>query len=347
MAACCLAGAGLVVLADDITPRVGSIEIYGNRKTSSSKIKAALETKPGGAPPSREDAEERINKISGVLASRVQATCCIGPNLTLYVGVEERDAPHMEFHPSPAGDIKLADDVVSNYHAFINSVADSIRDDSSAQDFTNGYSLMQSAEGNTIQHRFVPLVARDLTDIDAVVRNSSDPEQRTIAAYVLQYAPRNPNSITVMVNALMYALQDNEDSVRENAMRSLKAVAVGARLHPEQHIRLSPVWFIELLNSPVWSDRHNASLALVELTDKRDPETLQLMRSRALQSVLEMAKWSNLRDALPPFILAGRMASLSDSQIKEAWVAGDRQAVIEHAISPKRKFKINPGHSTS
>ena len=340
-----IAASGLAS-ADDITPRVGSIEIYGNRKTSESKIKAALETKPGDPPPSREDAEERINKISGVLASRVQATCCSGRNLTLYVGIEERGRPRMEFHPPPNGDANLAEDLIANYHAFIGSVTDSIRDDSSAQDLTNGYSLMQLAEGNEIQHRFIPLVKRDLANIDEVIRDSADPEQRTIAAYVLQYAPRNPHAAVTMVNALMYALQDNEDSVRQNAIRSLKAVAVGARLHPEQQIRLSPTWFIELLNSPVFSDRHNAGRALVELTEKRNPETLQLMRERALDSVLEMAKWHDLREALPAFILAGRMANLSEDQIKEAWVAGDREAVIDQAISPKRKFHIKPRNST-
>lgn len=328
------------LLADDITPRVGTVEIYGNRKASASKIKNALGSKPGEPLPSREDAEERINKVSGVLASRVQATCCSGKNLILYVGVEERDAPHIEFHPSPMEDLKLAVDLTDNYQAFIDAVAVSIRDDATMQDFTNGYSLMQQADGNTIQHRFLPLVARDLGVLDKVIRNAADPEQRTIAAYLLQYTPRGPRTTTLMVNALMYALQDTEDSVRENAMRSIRAVIVGAKLHPEQHIQLQPTWLIELLNSPVWSDRHSASLALVELTEKRNPETLQLMRERALPSVLEMAKWQELRDALPPFLLAGRMAGLSEDQIKEAWVSGDREAVINQAISPKRKFRI-------
>ena len=341
-----VAGAASLLFADDITPRVGVIEIYGNRKTSVAKIKSALGAKPGDPPPGLEDAVERIDKVSGILGSRVEATCCADRKITLYVGVEERDAPHIEFHPSPTEDVKLPDDMADTYHSFIDEVTESIRDDARAQDLTNGYSLMQSAVGRTIQLRFRPLVARDLGLVDQVIRKSYDPEQRTIAAYILQYTPRGPHTTDIMVNALMYALQDSEDSVRENAMRSLKAIAVGAKMHPDQQAHLAPTWFVELLNSPVYSDRRNASLALVELTEKRDPEALQLLHDRALASVLEMAKWQDLRDALPPFILAGRMAGLSDEQIKAAWVSGDRDAVIQQALSPKRKFLIHKKKST-
>lgn len=334
------------LLAEDITPRVGAIEVYGNRKTSASKILRALEMKPGDPPAALGDAIDRINKVSGVLGSRVEATCCVQGKVTLYVGVEERDAPHIEFHPAPTGDVTLPDEVVDNYHSFIEEVTKSVRDDLKAQDLTNGYSLMASAVGRTLQLRFRTLVARDLADIDKVIRSSADPEQRTIAAYVLQYTARGPHTNDIMVNALMYGLQDSEDSVRENAMRSLKAIAVGAKMHPDQEIHLSPTWFVELLNSPVYSDRRNASLALVDLTDDRDPAGLQLIRDRALPSVIEMAKWHDMRDALPPFMLAGRVAGLSDDQIKAAWVSGDRDAVVQQALSPKRKFHISNKKST-
>jgi hypothetical protein len=119
-------------------------------------------------------------------------------------------------------------------------------------------------------------------------------------------------------------------------MRSLNAIAVGARLHPEQHIQLEPTWFVELMNSVLWSDRRNASLALVNLTDKRDPSSLALIRARALDSVVEMARWHDLQHALPGFILAGRIAGLTDKQIETAWVNGDREAVIQQTLKSGR-----------
>jgi hypothetical protein len=209
------------------------------------------------------------------------------------------------------------------------------------EDLTSGYSLMADSQSRELQQAFVPLVARDLSVIDHVIRESADPEQRTIAAYLLQYGPRGPHTSKIIVDALQYALQDQEDSVRQNAMRSLQAVAVGAKLHPDQQIHIQPTWFIELLNSVVWSDRRNAALALVELTESRNPDTLSLLRQRALDSVIEMARWHDLQHALPGFILAGRLAGLDEKQIQNAWLAGNREPVLEKALHPGKKSKVS------
>ena len=321
----------LVAAADDITPRVGSIEVYGARKVSVQKIRSAVGIKAGDPLPSREDVEDRIDKIPGIVASRVEAACCSEHSMILYVGVEEKDQPHFEFHPAPTGDITLPPELVTNYHDFLDAVSESIRGKNADEDLTNGYSLMADPECRQLQQGFLPFADRDLALLDRVLRESADPEQRSIAAYVLQYAPRTPNRSRIMMNALQYALQDQDDMVRENAMRSLQAVTVGARLHPEQQIHIEPTWFVELMNSVVWSDRHNAALALVNMTDKGAPETLALLRERALGSVLEMARWHNLPDALPAFILAGRLAGLDEKKIQDAWISGQRELVLHEA----------------
>jgi hypothetical protein len=205
---------------------------------------------------------------------------------------------------------------------------------------------MADSETRAIQEKFRPLVARDLLLIDRVLRESADPEQRTAAAYILQYTPRGPHTTKIMVDALQYALRDREENVRSNAMRALKAVAIGAKLHPDQEIRLEPTWFIELMNSIVYSDRRDAALALVNLTESRDPGTLTLLRGRALESVLEMAKWQDLKTALPAFILAGRLAGIEEKDIGQAWVGGQREEVLAAASSPKKHFHILPKHTS-
>ncbi len=63
----------------DVSPRVGVIEVFGARKVPLHKILTALGTKPGDPLPPAEAAEDRINKVSGVLASRLEAVCCAGP----------------------------------------------------------------------------------------------------------------------------------------------------------------------------------------------------------------------------------------------------------------------------
>jgi hypothetical protein len=156
-----------------------------------------------------------------------------------------------------------------------------------------------------------------------------------MAAYILQYGPRGPRTTKELVNDLQFALQDVDDKVRANAIRALTAMYVGGKLHPEQQIVIQPTWFVELLNSIVWSDRHNAAVALVDMTDNRDPEMLQLIRERALPSVIEMARWHDLSHALPAFILVGRMAGLEEKQIQDAWVNTDHENVIKQALKKK------------
>lgn len=325
--------------AEDITPRVGDIEIYGVRKVPLKKIRSAIGAKEGDALPARQDVEDRIDKISGITASRVEAACCDGRKMILYVGVEEKTTPHFEFHKAPAGDVTLPAELAGNYRSFLDEVAESIRAHNTDEDLTNGYSLMADPACRQLQQTFIPFVAQDLPLIDRVVRESADSEQRAMAAYLLQYGPRTPRAAKTMVDGLQYALQDPDDTVRENAVRALRAVAVGARLHPEQQIHIEPTWFVELMNSIVWSDRHNASLALVNLTDQRDPETLKLIRERALWSVIEIASWRDMEHALPGFILAGRLAGLDEKQIQDAWVGSDHLWVLRAAWNPKYKAR--------
>ncbi len=94
--------------ADNIGPQVGVIEIYGNHRVSPQKFRAALGITEGGSfPASKGNAEEKLDQISGMVASRLQAACCVQGKMVLYVGIEEKDSPHFEFRPEPTGDITL------------------------------------------------------------------------------------------------------------------------------------------------------------------------------------------------------------------------------------------------
>lgn len=337
---CLLAFAvSLVAAADNITPRIGLIEVYGDHKVSAQKIRAALNAKVGDPLPSRQEAEMRVDKVPGVLVSRVEAACCSGTGMILYVGVEERDSPHVEYHQAPTGAMTLPAGLLDGYRKLLDNAAASLRGRNADQDLTNGYSLMADPESRDLQLSFLPAVAENLALLDQVVRQSADSEQRAAAAYLLQYGPRGPRTNRVIVDALQYALRDQEDEVRENAVRALQAVAIGGKLHPEQQIHIEPTWFVELMNSVVWTDRHDATLALVNLTEARDPETLQLLRDRALSSVVEMARWHDLQHALPAFILAGRLAGLDEQQIKIAWIGEDRESVLKQALNSNRAHK--------
>lgn len=327
--------------ADDLTPRVGVIEIYGAHKVPLKKIKSTLGFGEGDLmPPSRGDIEDRLDKISGVVASRLEASCCDGPKMTVYVGIEEPGNRHFVFHRSPTGSVAFPEALIGQYHEFLDAVSASLKAGKVDEDLTNGYSLMADPECRDHQRYFLSYATQDLETIEDVIHHSADGEQRTIAAYLLQYCPRGPHTTQNILDDLQYALLDAEDSVRETAMQSLSAILVGSRLHPEERVHIEPTWLIELMNSVVWTDRRDASEALVNLTDKHDQATLDLLRERALDSVVEMARWHDLKHALPGFVLAGRIAGLSEQEIQDAWVSGNREAVLEKALYPNGKKSI-------
>jgi hypothetical protein len=324
---------------DDLTPRIGAMEIFGERAVPQKKIRDVLGVSEGSPlPPSRGNLEDRLSAIHGVVAARLEVVCCDRGKAILYVGIQERDAPHIEFHPAPTGDQALPEEIQSQYRDFIELAKQAARQGSTGEDLTNGYSLMAFPDARSCQKLLHEQVEKYTTELHDVVRKSSDDDQRAAAAYLLQYAPRESvRAGQQMVDDLQYALQDPSDVVRANAMRALKAVRVGAKLHPEQSLAVLPTWYVELLNSVVWSDRRGASLELVELTDSRDPAMLAEIRERAIDSVVEMARWHDLEHALPPFILAGRLAGLSEEDIQAAWVSGNREAVIKKAIETAKK----------
>ncbi len=334
---CCLLVA-LPLCAVDLTPKIGDIEVFGAHKTPLKKIRATLGVSEGSPLPDlRSDVEDRLNHLPGVVGARVQAECCDQGKTTVYVGLQERDMPHFAFRPPPTAAVTLPEEVQNHYQTFLDAVSVTYKSRHADEDLTNGYSLMSDPDCRDQQEYFRTFAAEHADVLDNVLRNAIDPEQRRTAAYLIQYGLRGPRNTPTVVNALQYALNDTDDSVRRIALRSLTAVAVGGRLHPDQQVQIEPTWFIELMNSVVWSDRHAASLALVDLTQETNPEAMSLIRERALQSVVEMARWHNLAHALPGFILAGRLAGLSESQIKRAWVSADHEPVLQRALHPNSK----------
>lgn len=85
-------------------PRIGIIDYYGERKIGAEKIAKALGVKEGDAlPPSKLDLEEKLQEVSGVLRSHIEATCCENGQAIIYAGIEERGAPHFEMRDIQVG----------------------------------------------------------------------------------------------------------------------------------------------------------------------------------------------------------------------------------------------------
>ena len=310
-------------------PRIGDIDYYGLRKVTAEKIQSVTGLRKGGTlAASKGDIEDQIDKIPGVVLVRVEALCCEGTSVNLFIGIEEKGAPHPAFHSPPEGAAALPREILDTYASFLSAVARAVARGNTTEDLTAGYSQMDDPEARAFQPRFLDFAADHFDWLRDVLRNSADAGQRAVAASVIGYGADKQQA----AGELQYAIGDPDSAVRANAMRALAAIAVYAGKQPDRNIRIAPTWLVDMLHSIVLEDRIEAARALVVLTDSPNPGALDLIRERGLDSLKEMARWKMLRYALPPFLLLGRVAGVPDNEIHAQWEAGNREQVIQKAL---------------
>lgn len=310
-------------------PQIGIIDFFGVRKASVERLKKALGVTEGGPlPRSKAEVEDKMELVNGVVRARLEAVCCENGKAVLYVGIEERGAPAFNYRETPEGTVKLPEEVVDAYHDFFEKLQTAIRQGDIVEDLTRGHSIMANRDAQAAQLKFLPLAQQHEVTLREVLRTSADEVERAMAAYVIAYVP---NKATV-VDDLQYAIQDPDDGVRNNAMRSLLGLTILSEKQPELGLKVSPTWFVEQLNSIVWSDRNKAATALLTLTEKREAGLLEMLRERALDSLIDMARWRHLSHALPGYILLGRIAGFEEERLQTAWSDGKHQPVTEEII---------------
>jgi hypothetical protein len=297
-------------------PRIQEIDLYGLRKVSAESILQAGKLRTGQPlPPSKGELEEAIEKVPGVLRARVEVKCCEDQGAILFVGIEERDGPHVEFHSEPSGNATPPPGMMEAYQKFL----DALR--RSGSQSGRDPALSESEE------QFATLANGNLLLVRDALYNGAEPEERAAAAIVIGYATRK-NEI---MPDLQYALRDPDESVRSNAIRSLHASVV-TEDGGTPGIPVPVGALVDLLESVVLSDRLEAADLLVTLTNDGNREPLTLMRTRALRSLVEMARWESLRYAIRPYILVGRIAGFSEDDIIKWWSSGQREHVIQKAL---------------
>jgi len=123
--------------------------------------------------------------------------------------------------------------------------------------------------------------------------------------------------------------------VRNNATRALALIALYGQQHPDLKIVVPYEPFIDLLNSVAWTDRNKASLALMQLTESRDPKLLAALKTRAFDAVVDIAQWTNPGHAMAGIVILGRMAGMSDADIFAAYERGEKDKIIDAARKAK------------
>lgn len=338
-----LLGSLFLFQAPDQVPPIGIVNFYGLRTVTEQQARQALTFKEGDSLSISDDdlqhriadSQRRLEALPGVMHARLNFLCCESGGTILYVGIQEAGVPALEFRKAPDGAERLPQDVFEAGKAFEQALSQAVIKGDAREDDSKGYALFHDSSCRAIQERFVKFAARDLPLLEKVLRNSGDAGQRALAAEIIGYAKDKPATIPL----LAYGMADPDSNVRNNSMRALGVIARFARKHRDAQIQIPAEPFVAMLNSLDWTDRNKSSLALLELTDKRDPAILKEMREEAVGSLVDMARWKGAGHAYAPFVLLGRAAGMNEDQIQKAWDQNDRESVIETAL---KQTKTNP-----
>ena len=315
---------------------IGIIDFYGLSRVPTHQVREILTFTEGdtvtlgdGKPAFLRESEDRLARWPEITRARTQLVCCDEGRGIVYVGIEERGAATTRFRAEPAGDARLAADVVRAGDEGANALRLAVLRGEAGEDRSRGHALADDPAVRAVQDRFLLYAGRDLPALRLVLRSSSDAAHRALAALVLGYAADKP----AVVEDLVHAMRDPSAEVRNNAMRVLLVFAEMAPGGSSSVPRVPAQPFIELLHSPAWSDRNKASGALAALSARRAPDLLARLRGRVLAPLIEMALWTSAGHAQPAFLILGRTAGYSDEAVYDLWKRGDRDAVINAARS--------------
>jgi hypothetical protein len=314
-------------------PRVGIIDVYGTHKTSAKQVRDALGINVGDTLTGMSllMVPSKLADLPGVASASVDPVCCEQGKTMLYVGIIEDGAPVLELRAAPNGASRLTPDVIQAGTAFGEAEMRAVTRGFMKEDLSQGHSLMADSASRLIQLQFVELAAKHLDTLRNVLRTSSDGDHRAFAAQVLAYYTNKQ----AIVPDLVYGMRDANADVRNNATRALWVIASYGQQHPELKIKVPYEPFIDLLNSLAWTDRNKSSLALMQLTESRNPTMLAALKTRAFDSLVDIAEWTNPGHSMAGVVILGRIAGIPDPEIYAMFDRGDRDKIVEAARKAK------------
>ncbi|HRH45085.1 MAG TPA: HEAT repeat domain-containing protein [Pyrinomonadaceae bacterium] len=315
-------------------PPIGIIDFYGLRTISEKDVWSVLNIKVGDDAietiKSAEEIRQTLKKLPNVEDASISLICCddIFGKSIIFVGIREKGIPALKFNTAPTGKIRLPKIIAQAGKDFQTAFAQALAEKDFSEDDSQGHALFGNQNVRKVQERFVTLANEHLKVLQQVLRKSSDAEQRATAAQIIAYA-RNKKAI---VSDLIFAVNDDNEHVRNNAIRALIVIANYAIANPSLKIKIPADDFIPMLNSLEWTDRNKALGVLDALAKNRDGRLLAKLKNNALDSLIEMARWKSPGHAQTAFSILGRIGKLSEVQIEKAWKTGDREQEIKRIL---------------
>ena len=307
--------------------RIGEINYFGYAGVDVAAIRAQLPLHPGDsltfATFREEPMKAVITRITGQPPTDLNITCCDdAKRLLIYIGLGGASSHSQSTATPPHGLDHLDPEALRLYDEDMKGLERAVTAGNAGEDDSQGYMLSNDPalhQINLAMHTYA--VTREAEFI-RVLHMATDPRQRRVAATFLGYVLRS----TTQVEALVQAVGDPDDEVRNNAVRALWVLSSS---HNGQPLDMDPQPFIALLFSGKWTDRNKSSLLLFRLTENRDSKLLATLREKAMQPLIEGASWTGDPGHSDPFlVILGRIAGIPNDKLQKLVDAHDTAAII-------------------
>lgn len=300
------------------------------RVWTSKKIRAALPLREGDELSDSDDAaleaigriREAVKRVLGKPPTDVGAVCCDSHgNAMFFIGLPGSSMRTVPYNPAPTRKVRLPARTLSLYDETMEASSRAVRNGLAKEDDSRGYALSVEPDLRAKQLATRAYALHHESLVRLVLASAEDAAQRIAAAHILGYASQSAQQI----RALVRASYDSDETVRNNAIRAL---GVLAQSNPGVAARIPPDHFIAMLSSGSWTDRNKAGFLLEKLSRTRNPKLLGQLRSRSLDSLSEMARWSSSGHAGFARTLLGRIAGIEETRLQQLVEAGQVDQII-------------------
>lgn len=294
------------------------IDFYGSAGLDLKSIRAAIPVREGEEFTASGEAvfdlvkrvSEAVKKVTGRKPTDVAPVCCDARgDWMVYVGLPGTSIKSFSYNPAPEAKLSLSPEATKLYRETTEAWSSAVTK-GALEDDSRGYALSSDPTLSAKQLAVRAYALRHERLLYRVLESSAEAEQRVAAAHFLGYARRSD----AQLRALVRASRDPDDTARNNAVRAL---GVLIESDPDLARRVPAAGFIEMLSSGSWTDRNKAGRVLEQLSRTRGPKLLGQLRARAMDSLLEMARWRNAGHAESARLLLGRMAGIEEDRLQQ------------------------------
>jgi hypothetical protein len=321
-------------------PRIGEIDFFGTDGIDVEKVRSVLPVRKGEVVAENQNSgvRDRINQAIerevGHPPTDVALICCDDQaSLMIYIGLGGENTAIVPVLPTPNGSTCLPRPAVALYDATMAALIPAIQKGHSGENDSGGYSLSDDTAVRAKQIAMRKYAVTHEERLEQALQACGIPEHRRAAAELLGYGLRSGRQI----GALVRASHDPDGLVRNNAVRALWVLATA---NPQTASEIPADGFVEMLNSGVWDDRNKAGLLLMALSRSRPLQLLERLRTQALPSLIEMARWQDSSHASAYRVLLGRIAGFDEARIEELIRSGRVGEIVAAAENESSTRKV-------